>query len=158
MRVTDLARRIKDDLRELLARTYPTSLEEWHQRIVPNYCPEFGTTYEDRLRYRVSQSVAEQLCRGLWDRIISRDKTVSCKALEEYQRLLPQFLEREPGHAAIEFALIAKQAASYLEYLSDKCGALMKDRGAPNTPGKKGKSTIWRYRFPLDVPKPPCAA
>jgi hypothetical protein len=32
------------------------------------------------------------------------------------------------------------------------------DRGAPNTPGKKGKSTIWRYRFPLDVPKPPCAA
>jgi hypothetical protein len=32
------------------------------------------------------------------------------------------------------------------------------DRGAPNTPGKKGKPTIWRYRFPLDVHKPPCEA
>ena len=29
------------------------------------------------------------------------------------------------------------------------------DRGAPNLPGKKGKSTIWRYKLPLDVPKPP---
>ena len=52
MSVTDLARRIRDHLRELLARAYPTSLEEWHQRIVPNYCPEFGTTYESRLRYQ----------------------------------------------------------------------------------------------------------
>ena len=118
-------------------------LEEWHQRIVPNYCPEFGTTYESRLRYHISQSVAEQLCRGLWERIISRDKTVSCKALEEYQRLLPQFLEREPRHAAIEFALIAKQAASYLEYLSDKRGALMKEIAA--------KSDLWPVNLGLRV-------
>jgi hypothetical protein len=48
MRVTDLVRRIEDDLRELLARAYPTSTAEWHQRIAPNYCPEFGTTYESR--------------------------------------------------------------------------------------------------------------
>jgi hypothetical protein len=112
MRVTDLVRRIEHDLRELLARAYPTSLEEWQQRI--DWRESVGITYESRLRYHISQSVAEQLCRGLWDRIISRDKTVSCKALEEYQRLLPQFLEREPRHAAIAFALIAKQAASLL--------------------------------------------
>ena len=141
--MTDLVRRIENDLKELLARAYPTSLEEWHQRIVPNYCPEFGITYEGRLRYQISQSVAEQLCRGLWDRIISRDKTISCKALEEYQRLLPQFLEREPRHAAVEFAFIAKQAASYLEYLSDKRGALMKEIAA--------KSDLWPVNLGLRV-------
>ena len=26
------------------------------------------------------------------------------------------------------------------------------DRGAPNTPGKKGKPTLWRYRLPLECP------
>jgi hypothetical protein len=35
MKVTDLVRRIKTDLKELLARAYPTSLEEWQQRIAP---------------------------------------------------------------------------------------------------------------------------
>jgi hypothetical protein len=144
MRVTDLARRIKDDLRELLARAYPTSLEERLQRIAPNYWREsVGITYERRLRYQVSQSVAEELCRGLWKRIISRDKTISCKALEEYQRLLPQFLEREPRHAAAEFTFIAKQAASYLEYLSDKRGALMKEIAA--------KSDLWPVNLGLRV-------
>ena len=143
MRVADLARRIRDDLRELLARAYPTSLEEWHQRIAPNYRPPVGTTYESRLRYHIIQSVAEQLCRGLWERIISRDKTVTCKALEEYQRLLPQRLEREPRHAAIEFAFIAKKAASYLEYLSDKRGGLMKEIAA--------KSDLWPVNLGLRV-------
>jgi hypothetical protein len=75
------------------------------------------------------------LCRGLWERIISRDEAVNCKAIEEYQRLLPQFLEREPRHAAIGFAWIAKQAASYLEYLSDKRADLMKEIAA--------KSDLW---------------
>src|SRR6184192_3711532 len=74
MKVTDLVRRIEADLKELLARAYPTSTEEWMQRIAPN----------SRLLYRINQGVAEQLCRGLWERIISRDKTVTCKAREEY--------------------------------------------------------------------------
>jgi hypothetical protein len=143
MRVTDLVRRIKDDLEELLARAYPTAMEEWHKRIAPSYRRESGITYESRLLYSINQSVAEALCRGLWERIISRDKTVSCKALEEYQRLLPQFLEREPRHAAIEFALIAKQAASYLEYLSDERGALMKEIAA--------KCDLWPVNLGLRV-------
>src|SRR5205823_11150398 len=129
----DLVRRIEADLKELLARAYPTSTEEWMQRIAPN----------SRLLYRINQGVAEQLCRGLWERIISRDKTVTCKAREEYQRLLRQRLEREARHAAIEFALIAKQAASYLEYLSDKRGALMKEIAA--------KCDLWPVNLGLRV-------
>jgi hypothetical protein len=88
IRVTDLVRRIRDDLRELLARAYPTRIEEWLQRIAPNYWQEcVGITYESRLLDRITESVADELCRGLWERIISSDKAVSCKALEEYQRL-----------------------------------------------------------------------
>lgn len=127
MRVTDLVRRIRDDLKELLARAYPTAMEEWHQRIAPNYQRESGITYESRLLYSISQSIAEELCRGLWERIISQDKTVSRKAREEYKRLLPQFLGRESRHGGIELAFIAKQAASYLEYLSVKRRACLCD-------------------------------
>jgi hypothetical protein len=127
MRVTDLVRRIQDDLEELLARAYPTYMEE---RFAPNYWPESGITYENRLRYAITQSVAEQLCSGLWERLISQDKTVRCKALEEYQRLLPQLLEGELRHAATAFAFIAKQAATYLENLFLKRGALMKEIAA----------------------------
>jgi hypothetical protein len=143
IRATDLVRRIKDDLQELFARAYPTAMEESHQRIAPNYRRESGITYESRLLYSTNQSVAEELCRGLWERITSPDKTVSCKALEEYQRLLPQFLEREPRYAAVWFAYIAKQAASYLEYLSDKRGALMKEIAA--------KSDLWPVNLGLKV-------
>src|SRR5437773_333726 len=46
MRVTDLVRRIEDDLKELLARAYPTSTEEWLQRLAPDSWQEFGRTYE----------------------------------------------------------------------------------------------------------------
>ena len=143
MRVTDLAERIEHDLQELLARAYPTSTEEWIQRIAPNYCPEFGITYKSRLLYRIIQSVAEELRRGLWERIISQDKAVSCEALKEYKRLLPQFLEREPKHAAIEFAFIAEKAASYLEYLSDRRGELMKEIAA--------KCNLWPVNLGLKV-------
>jgi hypothetical protein len=143
MRVTDLVRRIRDDLKELLARAYPTAMEEWHQRIAPNYRRETGITYESRLLYSTSQSVAEELCRGLSERIISQDKTVSRKAREEYRRLLPQFLERESRRGAIELAFIAKQAASYLEYLSVKRGALMKEIAA--------KSDLWPVNLGLRV-------
>jgi hypothetical protein len=143
MRVTDLVRRIENDLKELLARAYPTSTEEWLQRLAPNYWRKFVGTYESRLLYRITQSVADQLCRGLWDRLSSRDKTVSCKALEEYQRLLPQFLEREPRDAASALAFIAKQAASYMEHLSVKRGDLMKEIAA--------KSDLWPVNLGLRV-------
>jgi hypothetical protein len=143
MRVTDLARRIKDDLEELLARAYPTSTEEWLQRLAPNYWREFGRTYESRLLYRINQTVAEQLCRGLWERIISPDKTVNCKALEEYRRLLLQFLEREARQAATALAFIAKQAASYLAHLSVKRVALMKEIAAT--------SDLWPVNLGLRV-------
>jgi hypothetical protein len=142
MRVADLVRRIQADLEELLARAYPTYMEE---RFAHNYLRESGITYESRLLRSISQSVAEQLCRGLWEKIISRDKTVSCKALEEYQRLLPQFLECEPIHAATAFALIAKQAATYLENLFLKRGALMKEIAAG--------SDLWPVNLGLRIKK-----
>jgi hypothetical protein len=144
MRVRDLVRRIKDDLQELVARAYPTSTEEWwQQRFGPKYGPECGTMYERCLLYHVSQSVAEELCPGLWERMISPDETVSSKAVEEYQRLLPQFLERESRHGAIKLAFIAKQAANYLEYLSVKRGTLMKEIAA--------KSDLWPVNLGLRV-------
>jgi len=89
MRVGELVRRIQDDLKELLVRAYPTYSEEWNQRFAPNYWRKFPHSYEGYLRFVINKSVAEELCRGLWERIIARDKTVSCKACEEYQRLLP---------------------------------------------------------------------
>src|SRR5262245_24723322 len=84
MRVRDLVRRIEDDLQELLARAYPMYMEE---RFASNYRRGPGRTYESRLRYAITQSVAEELCRGLGERLISQDKTVACEALEEYHRL-----------------------------------------------------------------------
>ena len=123
-------RRIQDDLEELLARAYPTYSEEWKQRFAPNYWRKFPHSYEGYLRFVINKSVAEELCRGLWERIISRDKRVSCKACEEYQRLLQQFLEHEPRHAANAFAFITQQAASYLENLFVKRSTLMKETAA----------------------------
>jgi len=143
MRVTDLARRIRKDLRELVERAYPTCLEEWHHKMLPNYRPEPGMTYETHLLYCANQSVAEEICPGLWERMSSRDKIVSRKALREYQRLLPQFLKHEPRHAAIELALFAKGAASYLEFLVDKRGSLIKEIAA--------KCDLWPVNLGLKV-------
>ena len=145
MRVGDLVRRIQDDLKELLARAYPTYREKWTQRFAPNYWRKFPITYEGYLRCVINKSVAEELCRGLWERIISRDKTISCKACEEYQRLLQQFLEREPRHAANAFAFIAQQAASYLENLFVKRGPLMKETAA--------KYDLWPVNLGLRIRK-----
>jgi hypothetical protein len=144
MRIVDLVRRIQDDLEELLARGYPTYTEERQQTFAPSYWRQL-ITYESRLRCVINQSVAEELCRGLWERIISRDKTVSCKACEEYQRLLQQFLEHEPRRAANAFAFIAGQAATYLENLFVKRGALMKEIAA--------KYDLWPVNLGLRIKK-----
>jgi hypothetical protein len=67
MGVTDLVRRIQDDLEELLARAYPTYTEESEQRFAPNRLRQFPIiTYEDRLRCGINKSVAEELHEGLW--------------------------------------------------------------------------------------------
>lgn len=130
MRVRDLVRRIQDDLEELLARAYPTYTEEWQQRFAPNYWRKFSVSYESRLRCVISQSIAEELRPGLWERITSQNETVSRKARDEYQQFLQQFLEREPRRAANAFAFITKQTATYLENLFVKRDALMKDIAA----------------------------
>jgi hypothetical protein len=130
MRVRELVRRIQDDLEELLARAYPTYTEEWQQRFAPNYWRKFPVTYENRLRCVINQSIAEELRPGLWERITSQDETITCKASEEYQKLLQQFLESEPRHAANALAFIGKRAAIYLEHLFVKRGALMKEIAA----------------------------
>ena len=125
MRVRDLVRRIQDDLEELAARAYPNYTAEHHQRFAPKYWHEFPLTYENFLRTVISQSVAEELCPDLWERIISQDKTVSRNACEEYQRVLPQFLESEPRHAVNAVAFVAQKTARYLENLFIKRAALM---------------------------------
>jgi hypothetical protein len=127
LRVRDLVRRIQDDIEELLARAYPTYTEEWQQKFAPNYWRQFPITYEGYLRCVINQSVAEELCNGLWERIISQDKKVSRKACEEYQRLLGQFLESEPRHAANALAFLARKATAYLAHLFEKRPALMKE-------------------------------
>ena len=53
MRVSDLVRRIQDDLGELQARAYPTYNDEWQQQFAPNYWQEFPITYEGRLRTEI---------------------------------------------------------------------------------------------------------
>jgi hypothetical protein len=130
MRVLDLVRRIQCDLGELQARTYPNYTEEWQKRFAPNYWRQSPIAYESRLRRVITQSVAEELCRGLWERITSQNEIVSRKARDEYQQFLQQFLEREPRWAASAFAFVAKQAATYLENLFVKSGALMKEIAA----------------------------
>ena len=127
LRVRDLVRRIQGDLGELVARAYPTYTEEWQQRFAPNYWRQFPVTYEGYLRRVINQSVAEELCRGLWERIISQDKKVSSKACEEYQRLLGQFLESEPRHAVNALSFLAQKATAFLAHLFVKRPALMKE-------------------------------
>jgi len=122
----DLYRRIQDDLEELLARAYPTYSKESKQRFAPNYLRKFPHSYEGYLRCVINKSVAEELCHGLWERITSQDKTVSGRAREEYQRLLPRFLESEPRHAAKALAFIAISLTTYLENLFVKRQALMR--------------------------------
>jgi hypothetical protein len=145
MRVVDLVRSIQADLEELVARVYPTYTEEWQQRFAPNYWGQFPITYEGRLRCVINKSVAEELYRGLWDRITSQNETVSRKARDEYHQLLRQFLEREPRRAANAFAFIAKQAATYLENLFVKRGALMKEIAA--------KYDLWPVNLGLRIKK-----
>ena len=126
MGVGDLVRRIEDDLDELLARAYPSYLEEWYERFAPNY----WRTYEGYLRRVVNKSVAEELCHGLWNRVISPDKTTSRKAAKEYQRLLRGFLEKEPKEAISALALLAQQAAIYLEHVFVKNASVIREIAA----------------------------
>ena len=126
MGVGDLVQRIEDDLGELLARAYPSYLEEWYQRFAPNY----WRTYEGYLRRVVNKSVAEELCHGLWNRVISPDKTTSRKAVKKYQRLLPGFLEKEPKEAISALAFLAQEAATYLEHVFVKNAAVIREIAA----------------------------
>lgn len=143
MSVTDLVLRIQDDLEELLARAYPTYTQEWEQKFAAEDWPRFPTTYEDMLRSRINKSVAEELCSGSWERITSQDAIVRRKASEEYQRLLQQFLEGEPRHAANALAVSAKRAAGHLKNLSVERRALMKEMAA--------KHDLWPVNLGLRV-------
>ena len=119
----DLVRRIHDDLDELLARAYPSYVEEWYQRFAPNY----WRTYEGYLRRVVNKSVSEELCHGLWNRMISQDETTSRKAAKEYQRLLRQFLEKEPKEATNGLVFLTQRAATYLEHIFDKRASMIRE-------------------------------
>lgn len=126
MGVGDLVRRIEDDLNELLARAYPSYVEEWYQRFAPNY----WRNYEGYLRRVVNKSVAEELCHGLWNRMISPDETISRKAAKEYQRRLLEFLEKEPKEATNALAFLAQRAATYLEHIFAKRASMIREIAA----------------------------
>jgi hypothetical protein len=63
----------------------------------------------------------------LWNRIISPDKTTSRKAAKEYQRLLQQFLEKEPKEATSALVFLAQNAATYLEHIFAKRAQMIKE-------------------------------
>jgi hypothetical protein len=130
MGIGDLVQRIQDDLEELLARAYPSYTEERNQRFAPNYWRKFPITHEGYLRCVVNKTVAEELCHGLWNRIISPDETTSRKAAKEYQRLLQQFLKEEPKRAANALAFLAQQAATYLEHVFAKRASVIREIAA----------------------------
>jgi hypothetical protein len=132
MMLVDLVQRIQDDLEELLARAYPTYGKEWGQRFDPNYSRRLphAYDYEEYLRCGIKKSVAEELRQGLWERISSQDAATSRQARDEYQQLLPQFLESEPRDAGNALAFIGKLVATYLENLFVKRNPLMRDVAA----------------------------
>src|SRR6266704_3099414 len=84
----DLYRRIRDDLQELLARAYPAYSDEGEQQFAPNYWRKFPTTYAQRLRTVIHESVAESLCPGLMKRIRSTSQSERHRALTEYRKLV----------------------------------------------------------------------
>jgi hypothetical protein len=127
MRVRDLVRRIQDDLEELLARAYPTYFEEWIQTFAADRWREFHVTYEGRLRCVIKKSVAEELRPGVWEKITSHDKTISRRALKEYQQLLEQFLKEEPKRAANALVFLTTATTASLENLFVKRTALIKE-------------------------------
>jgi hypothetical protein len=126
----DLYCRIQDDLEELLARAYPTYSDEWQQEFVPNDWRKLPITYANHPRTVIHESVAESLCPGLIKRIRSPSKSESRKALVEYRTLVDQLLREEPKHAANALAFIASWLTTYLENLSVKRQALMKEVAA----------------------------
>jgi hypothetical protein len=106
MRVTDLVRRIQDDLGELQARAYPTGADR-----------SFPISYERRLRRVIHRNISESLRPGLHDRILSREKNVREPALNEYNELVQRLLAEEPRHAANALVFLTQWAATYLENL-----------------------------------------
>jgi hypothetical protein len=127
MEVRDLVRRIEDDVKELLARAYPTYTEEWEQRFAPNQWRHFPITYEGCLRTVVHESIAESLCPGLMQRIRSPSKSESGRALAEYDRLVEQLVALEPKSAANALAFLTQMATGYLTHLFMRRPALIKE-------------------------------
>ncbi len=126
----DLYRRIRDDLQELLARAYPAYSDEGEQQFAPNYWRKFPTTYAQRLRTVIHESVAESLCPGLMKRIRSTSQSERHRALTEYRKLVDQLLTEEPRHAANALAFVAISLTTYLENLFVKRQALMREVAA----------------------------
>jgi hypothetical protein len=59
-----------------------------------------------------------------------------------------------PVNILVEFVPVRWPAqASWLLHVLERHGVIeCVDRGAPNLSGKKGKSTVWRYKLPIDAP------
>ena len=127
MEVRDLVQRIEDDVKELLARAYPTYTEEWEQNFAPDHWREFPVTYEGRLRTVVHESIAESFCPGLMQRIRSPSKSECKRAVEEYDRLVEQLVALEPKSAATALAFLTQMATGYLAHLLLKRPVLIKE-------------------------------
>jgi hypothetical protein len=130
MEVRDISWRIHDDIAELLARAYPTSVHDWDQQFEwrrPRVIPR--VTYEDRLRGYggIGKSISESQNPGLNERLFSPDENVQEQASKEYEEIVQRLLKEEPRAAANALVFIVKWAANYLENLYVRRPGLMKE-------------------------------
>jgi hypothetical protein len=125
MAVSQICRRIQDDVEELVARAYPAYGEEWAKKFAPGYW-QWRYAGFSPCRH-ITEKLANKLRHGLWKEINSTDSETAKKAQKEMIQLLDKYLEAEPKHAANALAFVTKQAATWLENLSAKRAALMKE-------------------------------
>lgn len=126
MTVTEIARRVRDDIEELVARAYPTYGEEWAKKHAPAWWRDSGVPHDKRCHH-IDEKFANLLRRGLWERLNSQKRVTAKKAYKELTDLLQKHDEAEPKHAATNLALIARDATARLENLSQKRSPLMRE-------------------------------
>jgi len=125
MLVSEISNRIQDDIEELVARAYPTSLEEWAKKFAPVWWRSHSGGFS-RCRY-ITEKLANRLRRGLWEEINSKERETAKKAQEECAQLLTKYYAAEPKYAASALAFMVNKAASYLEALSVDRAELMRE-------------------------------
>ena len=125
MAVSEICRRIQDDVEELVARAYPAYGEEWAKKFAPRYW-QWRYAGFSPCRH-ITEKLANKLRHGLWKEVNSTDSETAKKAQKEIIQLADKYFEAEPKHAANALAFVTKRAATWLETLSVKRAELMRE-------------------------------